>query len=81
MNEEVLSAEDRSHIIRQFIRNLVYSRYNVEISLIAENAVSSPNQNNIDSFSMQLQEADEKIAALQEELAEVEAELATIEGV
>ena len=73
MNEEVLSVEDKSHIIRQFIRNLAYSRYNIEVSLIAESAVSNPNQNNIDSFTIQLEEIDEKISAL-------EAELTTIEG-
>jgi hypothetical protein len=72
MNEEMLSVEDKSHIIRQFIRNLAYSRYNIEVSLIAEVAVSNPNQNNIDSFTIQLEEIDEKISALESELTTIE---------
>ena len=73
MNEEVLTLDEKQNIARQFIKNLAYSRYNVQVSLIAENAVVPPNQSNIDSFTKQLADIDAKIAA-------VEAELATMEG-
>lgn len=72
MNEEILTIEEKVHILRQNIKNLAYNRYNVEVSLIAESAVTMPNQANIDSFTIQLQEADEKILALEEELATIE---------
>lgn len=70
--EKILSNDEKAHIISQFIKNLAYSRYNVQVSLIAENAVTMPNQNNIDSFTLQLNEIDEKIAALEVELSNIE---------
>lgn len=70
--EEILTNDEKSHIISQFIKNLAYNRYNIEVSLIAENAVTISNQNNIDSFTLQLQEIDEKIAALEAELSSIE---------
>jgi hypothetical protein len=73
MKNEV-SIEEKVHMINNFIKNLSYGRYNIELSLIAENAVDSPNQNNIDSFTVQLLEIDDKIQALQSELTKLEGE-------
>lgn len=70
--EEILTVDEKSNIISQFVKNLAYSKYNIEVSLIAENAVSIKNQNNIDSFTLQLQEITDKITALEAELAELE---------
>lgn len=74
MEEEFISTEDKIHMTRQFIKNLAYNRFNIELSLLAENAVAIPNQNNVDSFTLQLQEVDDKISALQEELTTLEGE-------
>jgi hypothetical protein len=70
--EEIVSLDEKIHIVNQFIRNLSYSRYNLEVSLIAENAVTPANDNNVKSFNLQIKEIDLKIKALQEELSELE---------
>lgn len=72
--EEQVSVEEKIHMIKNFIKNLSYSRYNIELSLIAENAVENPNENNIVSFNIQIEEIDDKIEALQNELAQLEGE-------
>lgn len=72
MENNLVSVDEKIHIVNQFMKNLAYSRYNVELSLMLENSVSSPNQNNIDSFTTQLQEIDDKLVALQQELVELE---------
>lgn len=74
MENNIVTVEEKIHIIQQFMKNLAYSRYNIEVSLIAENAVTPSNQNNIDGFTNQLQEIDQKLAALQEELNILEGE-------
>lgn len=70
--EEMVSIDEKIHIVNQFIKNLAYSRYNLEVSLIAENAVIPQNDNNVKSLSLQIKEIDLKIKALQEELLELE---------
>lgn len=72
MENNLVSVDEKIHIVNQFMKNLAYSRYNVELSLMLENSVSSPNQNNVDSFTTQLQEIDDKLTALQQELVELE---------
>ncbi len=58
-------------MINNFIKNLSYNRYNLEISLLAENAIDNPSQSNISSFNLQIEEIDDKILALKSELAEL----------
>ena len=58
-------------MINNFIKNLSYNRYNLEISLLAENAIDNPSQSNINSFNLQIEEIDDKILALKSELAEL----------
>lgn len=69
---EILTQEERTAIINQFVKNLEYTKYNLYVSLIAERAVDQPNQNNIDSFNSQLNDVNKKISALNAELAKVE---------
>lgn len=63
-----LSNEDKISIIIQHKRNVEYSKYNAQLSLIEENAVTSPNQETIKTFNDQIIEFDKKIAALDKEL-------------
>jgi hypothetical protein len=69
--EEYVSLEEKKHMINNFIKNLSYNRYNLEISLLAENAIDNPSQSNINSFNLQIEEIDDKILALKSELAEL----------
>lgn len=69
--EEEISIEEKTRMINNFIKNLSYNRYNIELSLIAENSVDSPNQGNIDSFNIQIEEIDDKITALRNEISKL----------
>lgn len=64
-----LSNEDKISIINQHKRNLEYVKYGVQLSIIEENAVDSPNQDLLSSFNNQIEDLDSKLAALDAELA------------
>lgn len=64
-----LTNDDKIAIINQHKRNIEYAKYGYQVSLIAENAVSSPNEETIDSLNQQISDVDSKIAALDAEIA------------
>lgn len=68
----ILSKEDKISIINQHIRNAEYNKYNVQVSLIAENSVQFPNTDIVASLNTQLSEYDLKLEALQNEKASLE---------
>ena len=53
-----LSKEDKISIINQHKRNIEYSKYNIEISIIEEESVDSPSESSINSLKEQLSELD-----------------------
>jgi len=63
-----LSNEDKISIIVQHKRNIEYSKYNTQLSIIEENAITSPNQETIKTLNDQIIEFDKKINALDKEL-------------
>lgn len=69
----MLTKEEKVNIINAHIKNLSYSRYNLEIDTVQENAKSSPEQSVLDSISAQIVQIDAQITALNTEKAEVEA--------
>ena len=62
-----LNNEEKLSIVNQHIKNVEYNKYNLQISLIEENAVSSPNAEAISSLNAQIASNDLKLAALEEE--------------
>lgn len=68
---ETLSNSEKATSIRSKIKNIQYIKYNVELDLLAENAVSSPNQTFIDEWNNQLSNLNAKEDALQAELDEI----------
>jgi len=66
-----LTKEEKAQIISSHIRNLKYTRYNLEIDILQENAKSTPSTGAITAFNSQIDEVDDQIAALQSELATV----------
>lgn len=64
-----LSNDDKTSIINQHKRNIQYIRYGIELSVIEENAVSTPNQDTLDALNANLADLDSKLAALDAELA------------
>jgi hypothetical protein len=62
-----LSNEEKLTIVNQHIKNVEYSKYNLELSLIEENSVASPDSDAIASLNSQMLEVTAKLAALEAE--------------
>lgn len=68
-----LTKEEKAQIISSHIKNLNYTKYNLEIDIMQENAKSTPSAGAISSFNAQIDEVDDQISALQAELTAVNA--------
>jgi hypothetical protein len=64
-----LTNEEKSGIVSQHIKNVEYSLYNLDLSLVEENAVSSPDADKIGSLNDQIDDLNAQKAALESELA------------
>lgn len=64
-----LSNEDKIAIVNQHKRNIEYSKYNLQVSLIEENAISNPDQTAITDLNSKIAELDNKLDALDAEIA------------
>lgn len=64
-----LSNEDKIAIINQHKKNIEYNKYNLEISIIEENAVANPSQSAVNSLNEQTADLNSKLAALDAEIA------------
>jgi hypothetical protein len=65
----ILTNEEKSAIVNQHIKNVEYSLYNIELSVVAENAVSSPDSDKIASLNDQLSDLTAQKTALEAELS------------
>jgi hypothetical protein len=66
-----LTNEDKIGLISQHKRNIEMNKYNLELTLIEENALSTPNAETVANITAQVNEAAAKIAALDAELASI----------
>jgi len=64
----ILTNEDKISIVNQHKKNVEYSKYNLQVSLIEENAVTSPDQDAIDALNDKITEINKKLAALDAEI-------------
>jgi hypothetical protein len=67
----MLNNEEKISVVDSRIRSLEYNKYNLQLSLIEENAVSIPNEDSIESIENQMNLVNLKIAALQSEKSEL----------
>jgi hypothetical protein len=65
----ILTNEEKSGIVTQHIKNVEYSLYNLNLSLIEENAVSAPDAEKLSSLNDQIADLNAQKIALQAELA------------
>jgi prefoldin subunit 5 len=63
-----LSAEEKISIVEQHIKNIAYSKYNVQVSLIEANSATVKNTESIASLNNQVSDYDKQITALQAEI-------------
>lgn len=64
----LLTNDEKSSIINQHLKNLEYSKFNLEVSLIEENAKSTPETDAIAALNSQIDDVEARIAALTAEL-------------
>jgi hypothetical protein len=69
-----LSKEEKAQVIRSHIKNLELTKYNIQLSILAEQSIDVPSETTIMSYQMQLDDAGDKQQALQAELLRVESE-------
>jgi hypothetical protein len=67
---EYLSQEDKNLIIENHIRNLEYSLFNTEMSILAANSVATPNAELVTSLNNDKTDVKAKITALKALLSE-----------
>ena len=71
---QMLSKEERIQIVNSHKKNLAMNKYNLEISVLTENAKVEPDTNTLTSLNSQASVIDNQIAVLDEELASIAAE-------
>lgn len=69
----ILTKEDKIQLINSHKRSLEYSRYGLTLDVLKENAKSTPDQEEISRLESIIDETDNQIAALDVELATVNA--------
>lgn len=63
-----LTNEEKINIVTQHIRGIVTNIYSLQVSLIIEQAVDSPNQTNIDRLTLEIAQENLRHDALMSEL-------------
>jgi hypothetical protein len=63
-----LSNEEKISVVNQHKRAIEYSKYNLTVSLIEENAVLNKDQDTIDSLTAKIADHEGKLAALDAEI-------------
>jgi len=71
-----LTKEEKAQIINNHIKSLTYTKYNLEIDIIQENAKAAPVASSISAFEDQIEDIDGQILALNIKLTAVNALLA-----
>lgn len=67
----ILTNEEKIAIVTQHIKNVEYAIYNLDLSIIEENSVSSTDATKITSLNSQLNDTKAQKAALELELAKL----------
>jgi hypothetical protein len=66
-----LSVEEKQSLIGQHQRSMELNKYNLELALIQENALTTPNASTVSSLEDQISDCDKKLAALAAELSQL----------
>jgi hypothetical protein len=63
-----LTKEEKINIIEQHQRNIVYNKFNTEMSIVEENAKNTPDASVVTALNAKITESVAQLAALQIEL-------------
>lgn len=69
-----LTKEEKIDIVNQHLKNVVINIYNLNVLLIQESALDTPNQEAIDSIQSQIDSAFKKKVSLESKLEELKEE-------
>lgn len=69
-----LTSLEKMQLIKSHIKNLQHVKYNLELSILAEQAVDVPNETSIIGYQMQIEDAVDKENALTQELNRIQQE-------
>jgi hypothetical protein len=69
-----LTNDEKKMILSQHIKNIATNIYNLEMSLLAENALDNPDTNTINNLNNQISKEELKRVALLEEYATINTE-------
>lgn len=64
----LLSNEEKAGIINQHLKNVHYNKFNIEISIVEENAKANPEAAAVANLNTQLSDLNSRIEALDAEL-------------
>jgi hypothetical protein len=68
-----LTKDEKAQIITTHIKSLSYTKYNLEIDILQENAKAAPVASSISAFENQIEDIDGQISALNTKLIAVNA--------
>lgn len=74
MSDKDVTKEEKLAIIASHIRNIKVNKFNLELTVLEENASTSPNEDDIASINSQIAVIDRKISALESKYTAVQAE-------
>lgn len=63
-----LTNEEKSSLVKSQIKNIQFTKYNIELNILAESAIEIPDESAIARYQIQLQDLVDKEQALQNEL-------------
>lgn len=67
MTEYELTNEEKNNIIITHLRTLAFQKYNLEVSILEEQALEEPNQESITLYNTQIESLNKKIQKLEAE--------------
>ena len=68
MTATELTKEEKIGVIQSHMKNVQYSKYNAQITLVEEGALETPNAENVTAANEVITKADAQLAALQAEI-------------
>ena len=71
---QILSKEERTQIVNSRKKNLAMNQYNLDLTIIEENAKATPDQETLSTVGAQISLIDNQLAALDAELESISAE-------
>jgi hypothetical protein len=74
----LLTTQEKIQSVRSNIKTLEYSKYNLELQIIAEQAIDVPSETTIMSYQMQIEDNIARQGALMQELNRLEGELENV---